>query len=200
MCFAAEQQGAATVVGLDNDPSPGATDVVVPATGSSVRFVDANLLDVGPGDLGGPSYVVVAAGLLYHLRAPFAALRVLRDLVADGGVLLLESAFWAGRDDYADVWVPIGREGPHDATSPTFFNRKALRDTLASYGLAVEAWSELGEELRHRRLRPSRFGIRRRPEERIVDRVTIVARRDDASTDPYLEDYFWGIHTTRGWI
>ena len=196
VAFAAEQQGAAEVVGSDNDPSPGAVGIIVPATGSKVRFVDANVLDMTPDDVGGRFDVVVAAGLLYHLRAPFTALHVLRELLVDGGTLILESAFWAGRDDFADVWCPVGREGPHDATSPTFFNRKALRDTLTSYGLVVDQWSELGEQLRHPRNRKARL-LRR---QRTVDRVTVVAHRDDSTLDPYLEGYFWGSHTSRGWI
>jgi SAM-dependent methyltransferase len=197
VAFAAEQQGAAEVVGADNDPSPGAVGIIVPATGSKVRFVDANVLDMTPGDVGGPFDVVIAAGLLYHLRAPFTALHVLHELLADGGTLILESAYWASRhDDFADVWCPIGRDGPHDATSPTFFNRRALRDTLTSYGFVIQQWSELGEQLRHPRNRKARL-LRR---QRTVDRVTVVARRDDSTLDPYLEDYFWGIHTTRGWI
>jgi len=196
VAFAAEQQGAAEVVGLDNDPSPGATEVLLPASGSAVRFVDANILDVTPADLGGPFDVVVAAGLLHHLRAPFSAVRRLRDLVSDGGVLIVESAFWAGRDDFADLWCPTGRDGPHDATSPSFFNRKGMRDTLASFGLVIDEWSELGEVLRYPKGRRARL-LRR---QRIVDRVTLVARRDDRTLDPYIEDYFWASHTTRGWI
>ena len=75
--FAAEQQGAAEAVGFDNNQSTGALEVLVPASGSSVRFVEANVLDVLPEDLGGAFDVVVAAGLLYHLREPFRGLRML---------------------------------------------------------------------------------------------------------------------------
>ena len=190
--YFAEQRGAVDVVATDNDPSP-AYDLIGPATGSQVRFVEANILDLTPVEVGGRFDVVVAAGLLYHLRAPFQAVRRLRDLVADGGVFVLEAAFWAnGDDDFADVWCPVGRDGPHDATSPTFFNRRALRDTLGSYGLVVDQWSELGEELRWPR-------HRKRRHQRIVDRVTVVAHLDESTQDDYLEGYFWRGHTSRGW-
>lgn len=193
--FAAEQQGAAEAVGLDNNQSTGALEVLLPASGSSVRFVEANILDVSPEDLGGPFGVVVAAGLLYHLREPFRGLRVLRDLLVDGGTLILESAVWLGSDRFADLWCPTFNHGPYDATSPSFFNRRALREALVGYGLHLSAWDELGEVVHHppgRRARVLRY-------RRAVDRVTVVARRDDAAIDPFLESYFHGTHAQRLW-
>jgi SAM-dependent methyltransferase len=195
VAFAAEQRGASEVVGLDNNPSSGAEALLVPASGSAVRFVEGNVLDVGPDALGGRFDVVVAAGLLYHLREPFGALRVVRDLLVDGGTLILETAVWLGPDGHADLWCPTGRDGPYDATSPTFFNRRGLRDTMASFGLVVDRWSELGEVIHHPRGRRARL-LRR---SRRVDRVTLLARRDDATRDLGMESYFWAGHRTRRW-
>ena len=193
--FAAEQMGASDAVGMDNNQSTGALEVLVPASGSSVRFVEANVLDVTPEDLGGPFDVVVAAGLLYHLREPFRGLRVLRDLLVDGGTLVLESAVWLGSDRFADLWCPSGNHGPYDATSPSFFNRRALRESLAGLGLDVVSWDELGEVVHHPPGRRARvLGYRR-----AVDRVTVVARRDDATTDQFLDAYFHGVHAQRRW-
>ncbi len=193
--FAAEQQGAAEAVGMDNNQSTGALEVLVPASGSSVRFVEANLLDVRPEDLGGRFDVIVAAGLLYHLREPFRGLRVLRDLLVDGGTLVLESAVWLGSDRFADVWCPTLNHGPYDATSPSFFNRRALRESLAVLGLDVLTWDELGEVVTH----PPGCRARVLGYRRSVDRVTVVARRDDASIDPFLDSYFHGVHAQRRW-
>ncbi|HYF47387.1 MAG TPA: class I SAM-dependent methyltransferase [Acidimicrobiales bacterium] len=193
--FAAEQQGAAEVVGLDNNQSTGAVEVLAPATGSSVRFVEANLLDVTPADLGGPFDVVVAAGLIYHLREPFRGLRVLRDLLVDGGTLVLEGGIWLGSDRFADLWCPSANHGPYDATSPSFFNRRALRETLAGLGLRVGSWQELGEVVHH----PPGWRARALRYRRAVDRVTVVARREDAAVDPFLESYFHGTHAQRRW-
>ncbi len=193
VAFAAEQQGAAEVIGVDNNPSTGAEQVLAPASGSQVRFVEGNVLDARPEDLGGRFDLVVAAGLLYHLREPFRALRVLRDLLVDGGTLVLETAVWLGPDGHADLWCPVGRDGPYDATSPTFFNRRGLRDTLASFGLVVEAWTELGEVTHHPSGRRSRL-LRR---SRSIDRVTVVARADNVDRD--LDAYFHGTHRTRRW-
>jgi SAM-dependent methyltransferase len=193
--FAAEQHGAAEAVGLDNNQSTGALEVLVPATGSSVRFVEANLLDVGPDDLGGPFDVVVAAGLLYHLREPFRGLRVLRDLLVDGGTLILESAMWLGSDRFADLWCPTLNHGPYDATSPSFLNRRAMRETFAALGLRMTSWSELGEVVHH----PGDWRARVLRYRRAVDRVTIVARLDVGAVDPFLESYFHGTHAQRRW-
>jgi SAM-dependent methyltransferase len=193
--FAAEQQGAAEAVGLDNNQSTGALEVLVPATGSSVRFVEANLLDVVPGDLGGPFDVVVAAGLIYHLREPFRGLRVLRDLLVDGGTLVLEGGIWLGSDRFADLWCPSWNHGPYDATSPSFFNRRALREALAGLGLEVQSWSELGEVIHH----PGDWRARVLRYRRAVDRVTVVARRNRGDEDAFLESYFHGTHAQRLW-
>jgi SAM-dependent methyltransferase len=193
--FAAEQQGAAEAVGLDNNQSTGALEVLVPATGSSVRFVEANILDVTPEDLGGPFDVVVAAGLIYHLREPFRGLRVLRDLLVDGGTLVLEGGIWLGSDRFADVWCPTLNHGPYDATSPSFFNRRALREGLASYGLEILSWSELGEVIHH----PGGWRARALRYQRAIDRVTVVARRDQRSEDQFLESYFHATHAQRHW-
>jgi SAM-dependent methyltransferase len=195
VCFAAEQQGATEVVGLDNNPSTGTMEVLVPACGSRVRFVEGNVLDAEPADLGGRFDLVVAAGLLYHLREPFRGLRVLRDLLVDGGTLIMETAVWLGPDHHADLWCPIGKDGPYDATSPTFFNRQGLRDTLSSFGLVVDAWSELGEVVHHPRDRRARL-LRRT---RAVDRATVVAHRDDETIDEDLDAYFHATHQTRRW-
>jgi SAM-dependent methyltransferase len=193
--FAAEQQGAAEAIGMDNNQSTGALEVLVPASGSSVRFVEANILDVTPQDFGGPFDVVVAAGLIYHLREPFRGLRVLRDLLVDGGILVLEGGIWLGSDRFADLWCPTGNHGPYDATSPSFFNRRALREALAGLGLEVRSWSELGEIVHH----PPGWRARALRYRRAVDRVTVVARRNDAEVDEFLDSYFHGTHAQRRW-
>ncbi len=195
VAFAAERLGAREVVGVDNNLSTGATGLVIPATGSAVRMVEANILDVGPADLGGPFDVVVAAGLLYHLREPFRGLRTLAALVTDGGVLVLETAILLGGDRWADLWCPTGTDGPYDATSPSFFNRKGLVDTLHSLGLAVESWRPLGAAVHHPRSRRARL-LRRT---RRVDRVTVRCRLDPAADAPELEAYWYGHHATRRW-
>lgn len=195
VAFAAEQQGAAEVVGVDNNPSTGAAEVLVPASGSGVRFVEANVLDLAPGDVGGPFDLVVAAGLLYHLREPFRGLRRLAGLLGDGGRLILETAVWLGPDHFADLWCPTGRDGPYDATSPSFFNRRGLTDSLAAVGLVVERQTLLGDPVRHPPGRRARL-LRR---QRTVDRLTLVARHDPSLVDPTLDRYFHATHHTRHW-
>src|SRR5215212_5524580 len=67
----AERLGAAEVIGIDNNLSSGALEVVIPALGSAVSLRAMNLHDATPDALGGTFDVVLLAGVLYHLREPF---------------------------------------------------------------------------------------------------------------------------------
>ena len=113
----------------------------------------------------------------------------------DGGILILEGAVWLGSDRFADLWCPTMNHGPYDATSPSFFNRRALRESLVGLGLEVLSWQELGEVVHH----PPGWRARVLGYRRAVDRVTVVARRDDTTMDPFLESYFHGTHAQRRW-
>ena len=70
--------------------------------------------------------------------------------------------------------------GPYDATSPSFFNRRALREGLAGLGLDVVSWDELGEVVHH----PPGWRARVLGYRRAVDRVTVVARRTTPPPTP----------------
>jgi 2-polyprenyl-3-methyl-5-hydroxy-6-metoxy-1,4-benzoquinol methylase len=51
-CFEAEKRGAAEVIGIDNDPSPGAVELLIPALRSRVKLYEMNLLDLRPETFG----------------------------------------------------------------------------------------------------------------------------------------------------
>ena len=105
---------------------------------------------------------------------------------------------WLGSDRFADLWCPTLNHGPYDATSPSFFHRRALREGLAGLGLDVrQRGSELGEVVHHlgRLAGPPCPGLPTGS----VDRVTVVARRDAAAADPFLESFFHGTHAQRRW-
>ena len=194
--FEAERLGASDVVALDNNPSTGARDVVAPALGSSVRFVARNLLDVTPGEIGGPFDVVLLAGVLYHLRDPFTGLRRVAALAEEGGTLIIETAVLLGGNRWATLWCPSASEGPYERSSPSFFNRKGLEDTLRSTGFEVTEFARLGQPGRHPqrwRSRVKRRGWRR------VDRATVVATKRSELVDPDLEAYFHGMHRNQRW-
>jgi SAM-dependent methyltransferase len=138
LAFEAERAGAREVVGIDNDLSRGAVEVLIPYFGSAVRMQEMNLLDLTP-DQFGRFDVVLCCGVLYHLRYPFWGLRALASVAVDGGLLVLETGVLVDDNTRALLYCPTGEESPFEPTSPTFFNEKGLRDSLASLGLGVES-------------------------------------------------------------
>jgi hypothetical protein len=82
--------------------------------------------------------------VLYHLRYPFWALKLLREVLHADGVLVLETAVLADDNRHPLLYCPVGADSPYEPTSVTFFNRKGLHDTLRSMGFAVTASECLG--------------------------------------------------------
>jgi SAM-dependent methyltransferase len=180
-CFEAEKLGAKEVIGVDNDLSRGAVELLIPFFGSKVRMIETNLFDLTPDTLG-KFDIILCAGVLYHLRYPFWCLRVLRDLLKEGGLLIIETALRVDDNRDAILFCPTGSESPYEPTSCSFFNRKGLIDTLTSFGLPVQHF----EYLHSVQERPNRSA---RAE---VDRALSVSRFSPAALDPYLESYWNG--------
>jgi 2-polyprenyl-3-methyl-5-hydroxy-6-metoxy-1,4-benzoquinol methylase len=159
--FEAEKQGAAEVIGIDNDPSPGAVELLIPALRSRVRLYEMNLLDLRP-ETFGTFDTVICPGVLYHLRYPFSALKIIHDVLNDGGNLLLETAVYADDNEHALLFCPVGSETPYapDSTCCTFFNVKGLTDTLASFGLVVHKVDFMNERYQPNRARGVRHMLR----------------------------------------
>jgi 2-polyprenyl-3-methyl-5-hydroxy-6-metoxy-1,4-benzoquinol methylase len=181
-CFEAERLGAAEVIGIDNDLSRGAVELLIPAMGSRVRMEQMNLLDLVV-DTFGRFDVVLFAGVLYHLRYPFEAMRVIRDLLVDGGRLVVETAVFADANRHAYLYCPIGDENPYDATSVTLFNTKGLRDSLRSFGLMTES-----EKLQCA-FEPDPTDVKK-----VIDRVCLVCRKEAADVQPSVQRYWEGLH------
>jgi SAM-dependent methyltransferase len=131
--FAAERSGASEIIGIDNDLSRAAVEFLIPVLKSRVTMHQMNLLDLTPSTFG-KFDVIIFAGVLYHLRYPFWALKVIRDVMVPGATMLLETAFYRAHEDEALLHCPVGEESPYEPTSVTFYNRKGLVDTLASLG------------------------------------------------------------------
>jgi hypothetical protein len=90
--------------------------------------------------------VVCCAGVLYHLRYPIWGLKLIRDVLNDGGTLVLETAVFIDDNKRAMLNLPIGRECPgDDPTNCANFNLKGLVDTLYSLGITVESVEYLWE-------------------------------------------------------
>lgn len=201
-CFEAERRGASEVVGIDNDLSRGATEVLIPHLGSRVTMQEMNLLDLRP-ETFGLFDIVIFAGVLYHMRYPFRSLQILRDVMADQGQLIVETAIMDGFDAYPLLYCPVNDDGPFEATSPTFFNRTGLRDTLGSMGYAVRsmeslwprtpAWRFLLRYLLRRRL----LGGRRRPgrpDALPANRVVALCAATPRDAASFADRYFEGTH------
>lgn len=131
--FLAERLGAAEVVGIDNDLSRAAVEFLIPYFGSAVRMHEMNLYQLTP-EAFGTFDVIVFADVLYHLRYPFRAIQILRDLANPHARLIVKTALYCGTEHLAMLYCPVGLESPYDPTSCTFFNQKGLTDSLSSLG------------------------------------------------------------------
>ena len=136
--FEAEKLGAREVIGIDNDVSAGATEFLIPYFGSQVKMYELNVYDLKP-ETFGKFDVVIFAGVLYHLRYPFWALKRIRDVMEDDGQLIIETAVLDAFNEYALLYCPSEAESPYGVTSVTFFNAKGLTDTLYSMGITVRS-------------------------------------------------------------
>lgn len=136
--FEAEKRGASEVTGIDNDLSLGATEFLLPHFKSQVRMLACNLYDLPSAGIAATDFVF-AFGLLYHLRQPFLALRILSEQVKRGGHLLVETAVVSDArfDRYEFLYCPVERS-PYEPTSCTFFNPIGLIATLKGLGLTLK--------------------------------------------------------------
>lgn len=135
--FEAEKLGAKEVIGIDNDLSPAAVEFLIPYFESKVKMYELNLFDLKP-ETFGIFDVIIFCGVLYHLRYPFCALKVIRDVLNPLGIIIIEAGVILNQNDLPLLFCPIGNESPYEPTSCTFFNLKGLTDTLFSMGFHLE--------------------------------------------------------------
>ncbi len=197
--FEAERLGAREVVAIDNDLSRGAVEVLIPFLRSRVRMHEMNLLDLRP-ETFGTFDVVIMPGVLYHLRYPFWALKLIRDLLSEGGCLVLETALFIDDNRHAVLRCPVETDSPYEATSCTFFNRKGLIDTLGSLGLLPLTFEYLSNAPlvagRPVSLEPARTDAPQGPDGTMsLDRATLVCRHTNRAADSQAANYWEGTHT-----
>jgi SAM-dependent methyltransferase len=135
MLFHEEEQGAGELVGVDNDPSTGLANFLVPFQGSKISCYGGNLYDLTPAETG-KFDIVICCGLLYHLRYPMFGIRKLADLLADDGILILETGILDAFADFPLLFYPYMAESPYDGTSPTFFNLAGLKNAFLQASLS----------------------------------------------------------------
>jgi SAM-dependent methyltransferase len=182
LSFEAERLGAAEVLGVDFDLPRDNIAFLAGALGSRACFEQRNIYELRP-DTVGQFDIVLLPGVVYHLRYPFLALRLMRDLLKDGGTLLVETATCADANRLPLVLCPTGKASPYEPTSCTFFNIKGFVDTARSLGLLV-AW--------HRSLMnlpPQEPAL---TEPLPIDRTVFLCVRDRSLDDPDVLDYWDG--------
>lgn len=181
----AERLGAAEVVAFDNDLSRAAVEFILPYLKSKVKMSERNLFDVRPDEFG-TFDVVVFAGVLYHLRYPLWALKVVRDLCKPGALVVLETAVFYGLAKHAMLYCPTGGEGPYGLSSTSFFNKKGLIDSLNSIGLKT---------LNYRTLHPDAEKKYQDGTEPVIDRATLLCERYEIPEDEQIDSYWHRTHT-----
>lgn len=144
MSLFAEARGASEVFALDNDPSPGMTNFLIPFLGSIIQSREVNINDLDKEGLGRFD-IIFCCGLLYHLQAPFWGLRQIRDALNPGGILILETGVIDGFGDFPLLAYLSEETSPYEPTSPSFFNLAGLQ--RATRLLGFEPFSATTEEL-----------------------------------------------------
>lgn len=142
LAFEAERLGATAVVGIDVDLPAENIAFLSQALGSKARFERRSLYGLKPESYG-LFDVILLPGVLYHLRYPFRGLRLVRDLLVDGGTLLVETATFADANALPLLLCPTGADSPYEPTSCTFFNIKGFTETARSLGFAVHGQRSL---------------------------------------------------------
>lgn len=203
--FEAERRGAREVIGIDNDLSRGATELLIPYLDSKVRMYEMNLLDVTP-ERFGTFDIIQCFGVLYHVRYPIWGLKKLLDCLSDGGMLLIESGMLVDPryEDVEFLYCPV-EDSPFEPSSCTFFNRKGLDVTMRSLGCEAVDCKTLGRDFVGRegpglfeplknRLRIMRLRWRRAAP--WVDRQFLTYRKNDSVKNAGLARYWDATHNT----
>ena len=140
--FEAEKMGAKEIIAIDNDISKPAIDFLIPFFDSKVKMHEMNLYELKEKKFG-KFDVIFFPGTLYHLRYPFQALKIIIDLLNEGGTLIIETAILNEKSDIAFLFCPVNDDSPQESTACSFFNVKGLVDTLISLGVETQRYDLL---------------------------------------------------------
>ena len=134
--FEAEKRGASEVIGIDNNISKGAIELLIPYFQSKVKMFQKNLYEITSKDYGKMD-IVLLLGVLYHLRYPFYGLKAIRDILTKDSILIIETAIYVDDNKKALLYCPSELESEFGKTNCSFFNAKGLEDTLKSLGIVI---------------------------------------------------------------
>ncbi len=183
--FEAEKLGAKEILGIDNDLSLGATKFLIPFFKSKVKMKKMNLYNLN--QIKKKFDLIIFYGVLYHLRYPFWALKIIRDSLNPNGKLLLETAIYIlGDKKIPLLYCPFDKNNPYDKTSCTFYNEIGLIQTLSSLGLKVKniTYSVAPRNILKRIFLKKPYPIRRATFECVLDN----------KQNKYLGDYWNRFH------
>lgn len=134
----AERRGARRVIGVDNDISKGAVELIIPHLQSKVTMYCRNLYGITPNDFG-MFDVTMMFGLVYHLRYPFSGLRAAVNITNPGGVILIEGGMFRGAPkELPMLYCPFKEGNPYEPGSISYFNDKGLIAAMDSFGCTCE--------------------------------------------------------------
>ena len=196
--FEAEKLGAKEVIGIDNDLSPGAVNLLIPYFKSNVKMYELNVMELKPESFG-TFDIIIFPGVLYHLRYPFWALKLIKDVLREGGQLIVETAVFMDDNSRAMLFCPVGVESPYEDTSCTFFNPKGLIDSLHSLDLftqKTELFYDKEKSQSHTNLLSilkSRLGFFK-PTQPDIDRMTLVCHKQSQAETTLLYEYWHNTH------
>ena len=202
----AERHGATEILAVDHTERmlKPLRNLLIPYLKSKIEVLCKNLLDLRSSEIG-QFDIIIFPGVLYHLRYPFWSLKIIKDLLVEDGLLILETAVMVDDNRHAMLWCPSPADSPHrarGANSCSFFNAKALRETLGGLGIDViefhysrrthavkirRAYKRLRQTFR----RAVRFGNNKpRRSGPKLERVVLVCRRKSALVDRKLQEFY----------
>lgn len=106
--FECEKRGAAKVIAVD-DPKINASrgfHVAKNILRSQVEFIPINLFDINPKEFG-KFDIVLALGLIYHLKSFYIGLEIIKELTKE--LVIIQSRIDRGNDLIVNVTVPLNK-------------------------------------------------------------------------------------------
>ncbi len=204
--FEAEKQGATDILAVDHTDAflKPMRELLIPYLNSNIKVARKNVLELRRSELG-QFDVIIFAGLLYHLRYPFWSLKIVRDLMVENGLLIFETAVLADDSNHATLWCPSPVDSPYRGgsgvpNSCSFFNGKALRETLTCLGIQVISYrlSRPMYYVKAQRLKRTLLSIidwrsdrsHHLKRHRAVNRAILLCRRQSDLADPELQNFY----------
>ncbi|MGH8575865.1 MAG: class I SAM-dependent methyltransferase [Gammaproteobacteria bacterium] len=182
--FEAESLGASSVLATDintqrsfTDQGPATFEFAKRIRGSNVEYKEVSVYDLD--SLEQQFDIVVFFGVLYHLRYPQLGLARIRNILKDGGLLLMETAILLDTDDTI-IQTDHRKIFPNDVSTWNAFSGPALVSLLKESYFEVERFEVI---------------LRRRPDRKIgrgfaLARATSGVNFHHCFPDRYLHRFF----------